>query len=77
MSRRALAVTVVALALMVVLDLIRGDTSPIPGYYAAIGLFGCVAIILVSKWIGKRLLQRREDYYPLDEPPDVQEDLRG
>lgn len=37
--------------------------SAIPGFYAVYGFLGCVAIIVISKWLGKILLQRREDYY--------------
>lgn len=32
-------------------------------FFAWYGLLGCVAIILASKWLGKRLLQRPEGYY--------------
>lgn len=43
-------------------------------FFAWYGLLGCVAIILASKWLGKRLLQRPEDYYrrlpdAADRPP--------
>lgn len=76
MSRLAALVTAVALAAGVVLDAIVGY-SPFPGYGAAIGLGGCVAIILISKWIGTNFLERPEDYYPEDATPEVQEDLRG
>jgi ABC-type branched-subunit amino acid transport system permease subunit len=58
------------------LDLLIGY-SPFPGYGALLGLGGCVAIVLVSKWLGTALLQRPEDYYPDDVAPDVQEDVRG
>ena len=37
--------------------------NSIPGFYAAFGFVGCVAIIVISKWIGKILLQRGEEYY--------------
>ncbi len=37
--------------------------NAIPGFYALFGFIGCVAIIVLSKWIGKLLLQRREEYY--------------
>lgn len=35
----------------------------VPGSYAVFGFAGCAAIVLLSKWAGKHLLQRREDYY--------------
>ena len=35
----------------------------IPGFNAAYGFISCVAIIVVSKLIGKLLLQKSEDYY--------------
>lgn len=35
----------------------------IPLFYAAFGFVGCVLIILVSKALGKRFLQKPEDYY--------------
>lgn len=78
MTRRpALVITAVAFVAGVVVDVAIGATSPFPGYPAAIGLFGCIAIIIVSKWLGKLLLQRPEDYYPEDAPADRQEDLHG
>jgi hypothetical protein len=73
---RPLPVTAVALVVGLMADLLTGY-SPFPGYAAALGLGGCTVIILLSKWIGKRLLQRPEDHYPEDVPADVQEDLRG
>ncbi|MBI2866392.1 MAG: hypothetical protein HYX99_03415 [Chloroflexi bacterium] len=36
---------------------------PIPGFFALLGLLGCVAIVVVSKLLGRYWLQRREDYY--------------
>ncbi len=38
----------------------------IPGFYAAYGFLGCLAIVFVSKWLGKRLLERDERYYERD-----------
>lgn len=32
------------------------------------GLAGCVAIVLISKWLGHAGLQRHEDYYGDDGP---------
>jgi hypothetical protein len=72
---RPLAVTLLAFAVAVVVDLVVGY-SPFPGYGASIGFLGCVVIVVVSKWLG-RWLSRPEDYYPDDVPSDLQEDLRG
>ncbi|CAN5736235.1 hypothetical protein BH23GEM3_BH23GEM3_01460 [soil metagenome] len=33
----------------------------VPGYAAVIGLFGCILVVQLSKWLGKMLLQRPED----------------
>jgi hypothetical protein len=35
----------------------------IPAWGSLYGFASCVAIIIVSKWIGKAWLMRREDYY--------------
>lgn len=35
----------------------------IPLFYCVFGFVGCVLIILVSKALGKTVLQKREDYY--------------
>ena len=35
----------------------------LPAWGAVYGLFSCVAIIVVSKWIGKLWLMKPEDYY--------------
>lgn len=35
----------------------------IPLFYILFGFVGCVVIIFFSKWLGARLLQRKEDYY--------------
>jgi hypothetical protein len=32
----------------------------LPGYSAMIGLFGCILVVMISKWLGKALLQRPE-----------------
>lgn len=75
MNRRALAVTVTLLAVSIAVDAVTG-VKYFPGFAASIGLFGCIAIVIVSKWFG-RVLSRAEDLYPSDVPADVQEDLRG
>jgi hypothetical protein len=75
MNRTALAVTAALFALGVVADIVTG-TKNFPGYAASIGLFGCIVIVVVSKWLGGAL-SRPEDLYPDDVPADLQEDLRG
>jgi quinol-cytochrome oxidoreductase complex cytochrome b subunit len=75
MNRTALAVTAVAFAVGVALDVATGAKN-FPGYSATIGLVGCIVIVVVSKWFGT-LLSRPEDLYPGEEPADAQEDLRG
>ncbi len=35
----------------------------VPGVYIIIGLIGCIILILVSKWLGIRFLQRDDQYY--------------
>lgn len=75
-DRRVVSITAVSLVIGVLIDLAVG-AEPFPGYAALIGLVGCIAIILVSKWLGKVLIQRPEDHYPEDTPSDRVEDLRG
>lgn len=71
-----LRVTLAALVLGLLVDLATGY-SLFPGYPALLGLGGCTVIIVGSKWLGDRFLQRGEDYYPGEAPTDEQEDLRG
>lgn len=33
----------------------------VPGYAAVIGLFGCIVVVQLSKWLGRTLLQRPEN----------------
>ncbi|MEL7835200.1 hypothetical protein [Fodinibius sp. Rm-B-1B1-1] len=35
----------------------------IPAFYAIWGFVGCVAIIYISKWLGKFFILSDEDYY--------------
>jgi len=35
----------------------------VPAFYAIFGFAGCILIIVVSKALGKKWLQKREDYY--------------
>lgn len=66
MTRRALPVIAVAVVVGLVLDVVVGYSAP--GYPAALGLGGCVLIIVASKWVGKRWLQKPQDYYGDREP---------
>jgi hypothetical protein len=75
MNRTALAVTATMFGVGVLADVLTGAKN-FPGYAASIGLFGCIVIVVVSKWLGGAL-SRPEDLYPDDVPADVQEDLRG
>ncbi len=67
--KRILVVILIALILSVLIDLpIRSDHgdfawSNILGFIALFGLIGCVAIVLISKWLGHYWLQRKEDFY--------------
>ena len=59
---------VVALAEIVLPRIFQGDEShfsfeDFPAWGSLYGLISCVAIIVVSKLIGKLWLMRREDYY--------------
>jgi hypothetical protein len=38
----------------------------VPVFYALYGFFGCVLIVIASKWLGHYVLQRPEDYYEHD-----------
>jgi hypothetical protein len=68
--KRGLYVGLVLVALAeIVLPLIFGGEHPhfsfesLPAWGSLYGLISCVAIIIVSKLIGKAWLMRREDYY--------------
>lgn len=58
------------------LDHLAGDHPPahawerIPLFAAAFGFLGCVAIVVVSKALGKLFLQQPEDYYERDADRD-------
>lgn len=67
--KRILVIILIALIISVLIDLPLhggyGDFawSKILGFFALFGLIGCVALILISKWLGHYWLQRKEDYY--------------
>ncbi len=35
----------------------------VPGFYAIYGFVGCILIVKISKWFGKKIAFRDEDYY--------------
>ena len=41
----------------------------VKAFFAVYGFVGCVAIIFVSKWLGRFWLQRSEDYYDPHQAP--------
>jgi len=62
--------SIAALFLLVLVDAFLIDKGPahtktehLPGFWSVFGFFGCVAIILVSKWFGHAGIMKREDYY--------------
>ncbi len=74
MRPRNLAITGGAFAASIAVDAAWGS-STFPGYGATIGLFGCVAIIVISKWLGSHLLSRPESWLGEDAPKDTHPDL--
>ena len=74
MNRRAVPVIAAALLVSVLIDLPLHSTL-FPGYAALLGLVGCIALILVSKQLIAPLVDRTEDYYGDEVPPDVQADV--
>jgi hypothetical protein len=63
-----IGLVVVALAEIVLPRVFHGEEShfwfeDLPAWGSLYGLVSCVAIIIVSKLIGKLWLMRREDYY--------------
>ncbi|MCK6553194.1 hypothetical protein L6Q96_01210 [Candidatus Binatia bacterium] len=77
-SRRARWVAAVAGALAVALPVAfhveqHYPWDAIPGFYAIYGALGCAALVAASKWLGKALLQRPEDWYGRDDMPGGRE----
>lgn len=73
MSHRATWVAVVvAFVVSIGTDLALGATRP--GLIAGIGFFGCVGLILGSKWLGKTLLSRPDAYWAETDQPDEKPD---
>ncbi|MDN5347303.1 MAG: hypothetical protein PWP65_867 [Clostridia bacterium] len=70
MKRRLGVMGIAAFVLTFLLDIIFLDPHhvelwwhKVPGFDIIFGFIGCVAIIIVSKWLGKHFLQRHERYY--------------
>ena len=66
--KRRLLIILIAFIPFVLLDRFFGGHGEFPwpgilGFFALFGLIGCVAIVLISKWLGHHWLQRKEDYY--------------
>ena len=67
--KRILVIILIALILSLLSDLFlhggHGDFawSSILGFFTLFGLIGCVALIMISKWLGHYWLQRKENYY--------------
>ncbi len=76
MNRRFLPIIAGALVVGVLVD-IPFATSPFPGYAAAIGLFGCIFLILVAKKVLSPLVDRPSSYDGDDAAPDVQPEVWG
>ena len=60
-----LALLVVFDAIPVIVNKEHAHTAAehIPGFWAAFGLLGCLALVVVSKVLGHAALSTREDYY--------------
>lgn len=70
--KRVIAVSLVAIALLVVIDAIPAFVDKhhahtklehIPGFWAVFGFVACVLIVIASKAFGKAGIMKREDYY--------------
>lgn len=59
---RAPGTLIVLALLLVVAEALLGGPGHLPlGAFAIFGLAGCVALVAVSKWLGKAWLQRPDD----------------
>ena len=63
---------IVAFAVSLATDLALGASRP--GLIASLGFFGCVGLILGSKWLGKALLSRPDAYWADTDQPDEKPD---
>lgn len=62
MTRRTLVIVIAAVAVVAVAGDVLGDAKvAFPGFYAAFGFGGAVAVIAVSRWVVAPLLRRPDD----------------
>ncbi len=62
MTRRTLVIIIAVAAVVAVAgDVLRDAKVAFPGYYAAFGFGGAVAVIAVSRWVVAPLLRRPDD----------------
>jgi hypothetical protein len=68
----------IALTVTLVISVVMSFVGPskeaeflwdVKAFFAVYGFVGCVAIIFVSKWLGRYWLQRSEDYYDPHQAP--------
>jgi hypothetical protein len=74
MSRTWSIALTVALVISVVMSFVGPSKEAkflwdVKAFFAVYGFVGCVAIIFVSKWLGRYWLQRSEDYYDPHQAP--------
>jgi hypothetical protein len=70
---RRIVLTAVAFVVGVTVDLFVGDPT-FPGFAATIGVAATLGLSLLAKGLVGPLVQRPEDYYPLDAPPTFHAD---
>jgi membrane protease YdiL (CAAX protease family) len=69
MAKKLRLILILSIILLSILGFVFPNPHPhfwwqqIPVFDVAFGFFGCVVIILVSKWIGHRWLMKDEGYY--------------
>lgn len=68
-TRQIWVAVVAALLLGVTVDLVLDASRP--GLIAGIGFFGCVGMVLGTKWLGRTLLQRPDTYWAETDRPEA------
>ncbi|MCP4753876.1 MAG: hypothetical protein GY866_23575 [Proteobacteria bacterium] len=69
MIKKLRLILIVSIILIGALGFVFPNPSPhfwwqtIPVFDVAFGFFGCILIVLASKWIGHKWLMKSEDYY--------------
>lgn len=74
MTTRNLLIVATALIVSVGVDVAWGK-SIFPGYGATVGLLGSFALVVVTNWLGKTVLDRPEEALGIDAPLDEHADL--